>query len=167
MCVSDSKLFTAWTPGAYLTFEVQMETPRQSSPSMVRCRWHSFFTEQRGGSALLHYGTYDCSASLGISAEYQSMEHPAATPNRLCGWRSPGTGVRLSDGSSNVIPVGGRMPFLPRGNCASGPSFAGELLLPGVQDLHAAQLASRCIATYSFYREGCFGRALRHEQLRQ
>ncbi|WP_418606571.1 DUF6986 family protein [Georgenia sp. SUBG003] len=55
----------------------------------------------------LHYGTYDYSASLGISAAQQSLEHPAADHAKaVMQLAAAGTGVRLSDGSTNVLPVG-------------------------------------------------------------
>src|SRR3954452_7564450 len=57
----------------------------------------------------LHYGTYDYSAALGISAAHQSMEHPAADHAKaVMQVAAAGTGVRLSDGSTNILPVGDR-----------------------------------------------------------
>src|SRR5699024_12020147 len=53
------------------------------------------------------YGTYDYTAALGIAAAYQSMEHPAADfAKQVMQVSAAGTGVRLSDGSTNVLPVG-------------------------------------------------------------
>ena len=55
----------------------------------------------------LHYGTYDYSASLGIAAAYQSMEHPAADHAKaVMQVAAAGTGVHALDGSTNVLPVG-------------------------------------------------------------
>ena len=55
----------------------------------------------------LHYGTYDYSASLQVSAEYQSMEHPVADYAKdVMQAAVAGTGVHLSDGSTNILPVG-------------------------------------------------------------
>ena len=55
----------------------------------------------------LHYGTYDYSAACGVSAAYQSMEHPAADHAKaVMQVAAAGTGVRVADGSTNVLPVG-------------------------------------------------------------
>ena len=62
-----------------------------------------------GGERLtgLHYGTYDYSAFCGIAAGHQSLEHPVADHAKLVMQAAAaGTGVRLSDGSTNVLPVG-------------------------------------------------------------
>ena len=57
----------------------------------------------------LHYGTYDYSASLGVAAEYQSLEHPVADHAKaVMQVAAAGTGVFVSDGSTNVLPVGDR-----------------------------------------------------------
>src|SRR5699024_6666017 len=53
------------------------------------------------------YGTYDYSASVGIAAAYQSLEHPSADfAKAVMQASAAGTGVRLSDGSTNIMPVG-------------------------------------------------------------
>ena len=60
-----------------------------------------------GRCTALHYGTYDYSAFCGIAAEYQSMAHPVADHAKLVMQAAAaGTGVRLSDGSTNILPVG-------------------------------------------------------------
>src|SRR3712207_7838075 len=47
-----------------------------------------------------HYGTYDYSAALGITAGSQSLEHPAADHAKaVMQVAAAGTGVHLSDGS--------------------------------------------------------------------
>lgn len=57
----------------------------------------------------LHYGTFDYSAGLGIAAAYQSLEHPVADHAKaVMQVAAAGTGVRLSAGSTNVLPVGDR-----------------------------------------------------------
>ena len=104
----------------------------------------------------LHYGTYDYSASLGVSAEYQSMAHPAADyAKEVMQVAVAGTGVHLSDGSTNVLPVG-EPDAVPLGLAAAplaGPPQPGAGLLPGL-GLHPGQLPTRFVATFAFYREG-------------
>src|SRR4051812_49944509 len=58
----------------------------------------------------LHYGTYDYSASLGIAAAHQSSDHPAADhAKQVMQVAVAGTGAHAVDGSTNVLPVGGRV----------------------------------------------------------
>ena len=104
----------------------------------------------------LHYGTYDYSASLGVAAAYQSMEHPAADHAKaVMQVAAAGTGVRLSDGSTNILPVGDREAV--HAAWALHARLVRRSLERGYYqgwDLHPAQLPSRYAATYAFYREG-------------
>ncbi len=146
-----------------LRFEVQMETPQLILSADGTVPVAELLHRSNRRVSALHYGTYDYSASLGISAEYQSMEHPAADyAKQVMQVAAAGTGVRLSDGSSNVIPVGEEAAV------RHAWKLHARLIRRSLQngyyqgwDLHAAQLASRFIATYSFYREGFAAAALR------
>jgi hypothetical protein len=108
----------------------------------------------------LHYGTYDYSASVGVSAEYQSMAHPAADyAKEVMQAAVAGTGVHLSDGSTNVLPVG------PPDAVLAAWRLHHELVRRSLErayyqgwDLHPAQLPTRFVANFAFYREG-FARA--------
>jgi citrate lyase beta subunit len=113
-------------------------------------------TAAAGRCTGLHYGTYDYSASLGITAQYQSMEHPAADHAKaVMQLAAAGTGVRLSDGSTNRIPVGDRAAV------HAAWALHGRLVRRSLErgfyqgwDLHPAQLPSRFVAVHLFYREG-------------
>ncbi|MEV8149709.1 aldolase [Arthrobacter sp. NPDC080073] len=141
-------------PAGRLRFEVQVETPQlilgPEGTSPVARLPHAV----PGRISALHYGTYDYSASLQISAEYQSMEHPVADfAKEVMQLAVAGTGIRLSDGSTNIIPVGD--------NVENAWKLHGRLVRRSLErgyyqgwDLHAAQLPSRFAATYAFYREG-------------
>ena len=142
-------------PGALL-FEVQVETPQvilgaDGTAVIARC-----VHAAEGRLTGLHYGTYDYSAALGIAAQQQSMEHPVADYARaVMQVAAAGTGVRLSDGSSNLLPEGGRDEI----NWAWG--LHARLVRRSLErgfyqgwDLHPAQLASRYAATFGFFREG-------------
>jgi citrate lyase beta subunit len=90
-----------------LRFELQVETPQAvigpDGTALVARMIHA----AAGRCAGLHYGTYDYSASLGIAAAYQSMEHPAADHAKsVMQVAAAGTGVPVCDGSTNVLPVG-------------------------------------------------------------
>ncbi|TCC40209.1 aldolase [Kribbella speibonae] len=137
-----------------LKFEIQVETPQAilgADGSALIARMI-----KAGGTRVtgLHYGTYDYSASLGVAAAYQSMEHPVADHAKdVMQLAAAGTGVFVSDGSTNVLPVGDavhdawRLHFrLVRRSLARG-IYQGW-------DMHPAQLPTRFAATYLFYREG-------------
>jgi len=107
-----------------------------------------------GRISALHYGTYDYSASLQIPARYQSMEHPAADLAKgVMQLAVAGTGIRLSDGSTNILPLGDRAEEAWRLH-ARLVRRSLERGFPQGWDLHALQLPTRFIATYAFYREG-------------
>jgi citrate lyase beta subunit len=142
-------------PGT-LVFEVQVETPQlildaDGTATIARC------VHAAGGRLTgLHYGTYDYSAALGIAAQQQSMEHPVADHARaVMQVAAAGTGVRLSDGSANVLPEGGRDQVT--GAWQLHARLVRRSLDRGFYqgwDLHPAQLASRYAATFGFFREG-------------
>ncbi|MCE9612726.1 MAG: phosphoenolpyruvate kinase [Lentisphaerae bacterium] len=53
------------------------------------------------------FGTYDYTASCNITARYQSMVHPVCDfAHHMTRVALGGTGIRLSDGATNVMPVG-------------------------------------------------------------
>jgi hypothetical protein len=109
-----------------------------------------------GRCAGLHYGTYDYSAALGIAAGYQSMEHPAADHAKaVMQLAAAGTGVPVSDGSTNVLPVGPR--YAVRAAWQLHLRLVRRSLERGFYqgwDLHPAQLPTRFAATFAFYRDG-------------
>src|SRR5690606_13938202 len=96
----------ALEPGR-LGFEIQVETPQSVLGPDGTSLLPAMITAGRGRVTGMPYGTYDYSASLGIAAGDQSMEHPAADHAKaVMQVAAAGTGVRLSDGSTNVLPVG-------------------------------------------------------------
>jgi hypothetical protein len=139
-----------------LVFEVQVETPQlilgaDGTAVVARC-----VRAAEGRLTGLHYGTYDYSAALGIAAHLQSMEHPVADHARaVMQVAAAGTGVRLSDGSSNVLPEG------DHDDVVEAWQLHARLVRRSLErgfyqgwDLHPAQLASRYAATFCFFREG-------------
>ena len=68
----------AGLPAGRLGFEIQVETPQLVLGADGRAEIAAALHAGAGRVTSLHYGTYDYSASLGVSAEYQSMAHPAA-----------------------------------------------------------------------------------------
>jgi citrate lyase beta subunit len=142
-----------------LRFEVQVETPQSilgpDGTALVARMVHA------GGDRLtgLHYGTYDYSAFVGIVAAHQSLEHPVADHAKLVMQAAAaGTGVRLSDGSTNKLPVGDHDTVVA--GWSEHHRLVRRSLARGYYqgwDLHPAQLPTRYAATYAFYREGLTG----------
>jgi citrate lyase beta subunit len=143
-------------PGGTLVFEIQAETPQlilgaDGSAIIARC-------VHAGGPRLVgvHYGTYDYAAALAIAGEYQRLDHPAADhAKEVLQVAVAGTGVRLSDGSLNLLPTGSRAEVVAAWREHSG--LIRRSLQRGFYqgwDLHPAQLASRFAATYGFFLAG-------------
>ncbi|WP_051548797.1 DUF6986 family protein [Nocardioides sp. URHA0032] len=145
----------ALEPGS-LRFEIQVETPQSilgtDGTALVARMIHA----ADGRCTGLHYGTYDYSAYVGIAAAHQALDHPAADHAKaVMQAAAAGTGVRLSDGSTNILPIGD----------ADAVRLGWETHLRLVRrslergfyqgwDLHPAQLPTRYAATFAFYRAG-------------
>ncbi len=117
-----------------------------------------------------HFGTYDYTASMNITAAYQTMDHPACDFARHNLQVSlAGSGVWLSDGATNVMPVP-----IHRGDDLTAEqitenrqSVHGAMRLHYNHirhslshayyqgwDLHPAQFATRYAAVFAFFLEG-------------
>jgi uncharacterized protein DUF6986 len=141
-------------PDGRLRFEVQVETPQLVLGSDGRSPVARLPRAAPGRISGLHYGTYDYSASLQIAAGYQSLEHPAADLAKgIMQLAVAGTGIRLSDGSTNILPVGDRTEEAWRLHARLVRRSLERGFYQG-WDLHPHQLPTRFIATYAFYREG-------------
>ncbi|OIH85622.1 aldolase [Arthrobacter sp. UCD-GKA] len=150
-------------PAGRLRFEVQMETPQLILAADGTVPSAALIHAGAGRVSSLHYGTYDYSASLGIAAAYQSMEHPAADyAKNVMQVAIAGTGVHMSDGSTNILPLGD--PEQVQAAWALHARLVRRHLERGIYqgwDLHENQLATRYLATYAFYREGFAAAAVR------
>lgn len=139
-----------------LLFELQVETPQAILGADGTALVARMIQAGGGRVTGLHYGTYDYSASLGVAAEHQSMEHPVADHAKdVMQVAAAGTGVFVSDGSTNRLPVGDR--DAKQAAWALHLRLVRRSLERGIYqgwDLHPAQLPSRFVATYSFFREG-------------
>jgi citrate lyase beta subunit len=114
-----------------------------------------------------HFGTYDYTASCGITAKYQTMAHPVCDfAHHMTKVALGGTGIFLSDGATNVMPVAPH-----RGNKLTakqlkenrqsvhnawriGYNHSMHSLINGFYqgwDLNPAQLPMRYAATYNFF----------------
>ncbi|MFB9309062.1 citrate lyase beta subunit [Agromyces hippuratus] len=141
-------------PDGRLRFEVQVETPQLVLGPDGDSPLAQLPTAVPGRISALHYGTYDYSASLQISPANQSMEHPVADhAKEVMRLAAAGTGIRLSDGSTNILPLGDRADEAWRLHARLVRRSLDRGFYQG-WDLHPHQLPTRFIATYAFFREG-------------
>ena len=114
-----------------------------------------------------HFGTYDYTASAGITAKYQTMAHPVCDfAHHMTKVALGGTGIYLSDGATNIMPVaphrGENLSFEQlKENRESvqnawriGYGHTMHSLINGLYqgwDLNPAQLPMRYAATYNFF----------------
>jgi citrate lyase beta subunit len=156
MVVLCGRLETAYGLSARsLEFEIQIETPAAVLGTDGVATVSRLIQAAEGRCSGLHYGTYDYSASVGIAAEFQSLEHPAADHAKaVMQVAAAGTGVRLSDGSTNIVPVG------DTASVRAAWDLHARLVRRSLErgfyqgwDLHPAQLPTRFGATYTFFRE--------------
>jgi hypothetical protein len=137
-----------------LRFEIQVETPQAILGPDGTAAVARMIDAAAGRCTGLHYGTYDYSAALGISAAYQSMEHPAADHAKaVMQLAAASTGVRVSDGSTNILPIGDGTRDAWRLHARLVRRSLERGFYQG-WDLHPAQLVTRYAATYGFFREG-------------
>jgi hypothetical protein len=93
-------------PGS-LKIEPMIETPQAIINGDGRLGLHSLVDAAEGRCGSVHFGVYDYTASCGITAAYQAMRHPACDLARQVMLVSmAGTGIHLSDGATNILPVG-------------------------------------------------------------
>jgi citrate lyase beta subunit len=141
--------------GVALDLELQIETPQavlgpDGTATLAR------MVHMAGPRLIgLHYGTYDYSAALGIAAAHQASDHPAADfAKQLMQVAVAGTGAHAVDGSTNVLPVGSREQVHAAWRLHAG--LVRRALERGFYqgwDLHPAQLVTRYVATYAFFRQ--------------
>ncbi|HET6482388.1 MAG TPA: aldolase/citrate lyase family protein [Actinoplanes sp.] len=138
-----------------LRFEIQIELPAAVLAADGTATVARLITAADGRCTGLHYGTYDYSAAAGVAAAYQAMDHPVADHAKaVMQVAAAQTGVRLSDGSSNILPVGTREEVQSAWEVHH--RLVGRSLERGFYqgwDLHPAQLPTRYAATYAFFRD--------------
>ena len=143
-------------PAGRLRFEVQVETPQLILGADGTVPVAAMLHAADGRISGLHYGTYDYSDALQIAPAWQAMDHPGADyAKAVMQVAVAGTGVRLSDGSTNILPLGSADEV--RAAWRLHARLVRRSLERGYYqgwDLHAAQLPTRYLATYAFYRQG-------------
>jgi hypothetical protein len=143
--------------------EIMVETPQSIFilPQLVEAA--------RGRCVAAHFGAYDYTASLGITAANQHMLHPACDFARSMMQVSlAGSGLFLSDSVTNIMPVpvhrGSPLSAEQTAENRAVVHRAWKLHYDHVRhsldngfyqswDLHPAQLVTRYAAVYTFFLE--------------
>jgi len=160
-------------PGS-LKLEMMIETPQSIISDQGEMNLPRLLAAARGRCTAAHFGTYDYTASCNITAAHQHMMHPACDfAKNMMQVAFAGTGVWLSDGATNILPVA------PHRFHEGGPALTPEqidenktvvhrawkLHYDHIQhsltngfyqgwDLHPAQLPTRFAAIYAFFLQG-------------
>ncbi|MGH3762073.1 DUF6986 family protein [Actinophytocola sp.] len=134
-----------------LRFEIQIETTQSIVDSEGRLAIPRFIAAGAGRVSGLHFGTYDYTAACGLSAAEQHLAHAACDFARhVMQVSAAGTGVRLSDGSSNVLPVGDGVHEAWRTHFALVLRSIAHGFHQG-WDMHPAQLVTRYAANFVYH----------------
>ncbi|MFD4573279.1 DUF6986 family protein [Streptomyces sp. NPDC058417] len=147
-------------PAGRLRFEIQIETSQALLATDGTATVARLIQAAEGRATGLHYGTFDYSAALGVSAAHQASDHPVADHAKaVMQVAAAGTGVRVSDGSTNVLPVGptDRVHAAWRLHYGLTRRALARAYYQG-WDMHPGHLPTRYAAVFAFYREG-FDRA--------
>jgi hypothetical protein len=125
--------------------------------------------EAQGRMVGAHFGTYDYTAGCDITAAHQRMSHQACDfAKHLMKVSYAQTGIALSDGATNIMPVGPHKAPIDDAQKAENvaavhaawrlhASDVRHSLVNGFYqgwDLHPAQLPTRYGAVYGFFLEG-------------
>ena len=159
-------------PTGTLKMEMMIETTQSIINERGEINLSRLFEAARGRCVAAHFGTYDYTASCGITAAHQHMLHPACDFARnMMQVAFAGTGIWLSDGATNIMPIAPHRPTeghpLTEEQIAENQTVvhhAWRLHYEHTRhsltnafyqgwDLHPAQLPIRYTAVYSFFLE--------------
>jgi citrate lyase beta subunit len=144
-----------------LRFEIQIETTQSIVDAEGRLAIPRFIAAGGGRVSGLHFGTYDYTAACGLSAAEQHLAHAACDFARhVMQVSAAGTGVRLSDGSSNVLPVGDGVREAWQTHFGLVLRSLAHGFFQG-WDMHPGQLVTRYAANFVYYLRHAEGDARR------
>ncbi len=148
------KLESTFGPaGRTMRFEVQVETPRSVLGRDGAAAAPRIMEAAGGRLTAMHLGVFDYTSSLGLMPWEQRLDHPANDfARRMLQVALAGTGVWISDGSSNVVPASDRTEDV-RAAWRIDADHVRHSLSNGFYqgwDLHPSHLASRYAAVYGW-----------------
>ncbi|HKY60679.1 MAG TPA: phosphoenolpyruvate kinase [Gemmatimonadota bacterium] len=160
-------------PDGTLRLELMVETPQSLIGPDGRVALPGLVDAAQGRCQAAHFGVYDHTASLQITAAHQTLDHPACDFARhLMQAALNGTGVWLSDGATNVLPAPPHRAREGRALTAGQERENREAVHRGWRlhadhvrhslrhafyqgwDLHPAQLPTRYATLYGFFLDG-------------
>lgn len=163
-----------------LKLEMMIETTQAIINERGEIALPRLLAAARGRCVAAHFGAYDYTASCKVTAAHQHMQHPACDFARnMMQVALAGTGVWLSDGATNVMPIaphraaeGHALTEEQQAENEAVVQRAWRLHYEHVWhsltnafyqgwDLHPAQLPVRYAAVYAFFLEGLDAAAAR------
>jgi citrate lyase beta subunit len=139
-----------------LRMEMMVELPQTILDAEGRSALPALLDACEGRCRGAHFGSYDFTAACDVSAAFQHMGHDACTFALMTMKIAlAGRGLFLSDGATNVLPVGSTAA-VHHGWREMHRNVRGSLERGLYQgwDLHPAQLPVRYAASYAFFLEG-------------
>ena len=157
-------------PARALRLELMIETPQSILAPDGSSALRGLVTAGAGRVTAAHFGTYDYTALCGITASWQRMRHLACDfAKHMMQVGLAQSGIRLSDGATNIMPIPPHRPSdgrvltdAERSENRDVVHHAWRLHFDDVWhslvngfyqgwDLHPAQLPTRYAAVYSFF----------------
>ena len=153
-----------------LRLELMIETPQSILAPDGSSALRALVAAGRGRVSGAHFGTYDYTALCGITASWQHMQHAACDfAKHMMQVALAQTGVQLSDGATNIMPVAPHratsdtpLTDSQRRENHAAVHRAWKIHFDDVRhslvngfyqgwDLHPAQLPTRYAAVYAFF----------------
>jgi citrate lyase beta subunit len=141
-------------PFESVKLELMIETPQSIIDASGQFAIPKLLDAAAGRCRALHFGVYDYTAGCDITAEYQTMTHPACDFARhVMQVSSAGRNVTLSDGATNILPISKDRAVVERAMRLHFEHVQRSLANGFYQgwDLHPAQLPTRYAAVYAFF----------------
>ena len=151
-----------------LKMEIMVETTQSIIDHSGTNPLYRFILASKGRCIATHFGTYDYTASNNITASYQEMDHDVCDfAHYMTKVALNHTGVWLSDGATNTMPIGPHRGDLTEAEEQENKEVVHRAWLKGYQhirhslykglyqgwDLNPAQLPMRYAAVYAFFLE--------------
>lgn len=129
-------------PARTLKMEMMVETTQAIMDLDGTNPLRRFILASEGRMLATHFGTYDYTASCNITAKYQTMDHPVCDfAHHVTKVALAHTGIFLSDGATNVMPVGPHR----------GEQLTADQLLENQQVVHRAWKLAYDHVTHSLW----------------
>ena len=155
-------------PNNAIKMEMMVETTQAVMAADGTNPLYRFIKASKDRCHAMHFGTYDYTASCGITAAYQEMDHPVCDfAHHMTKVALAHTGIWLSDGATNTIPIGPHTEINNIEEYEENLKVVHAAWLKGYKnirhslwngfyqgwDLYAEQLPMRYAAVYAFFLE--------------